>query len=602
MLVTRRFTALNGTAVLIGLMAGVAAVAFRFLISGIENLAFRGEFAATAQESGYIVSTWGALVFLVPGVGGLIVGLLRQFIPGLQRQGIAEVMAAVQARGGIIKGRTAWGHALVSAVTVGTGGSTGREGPIGYIGAALGSSVGRRLGFRARDIKVLLGAGTAAGIAATFNAPLGGVLFAMELILPEFSTHAFIPVVIATVVGVTVGHFFLEDQPSFFIPQDFELASAFELGNYLLLGLVCGLGGVGFIKMLGAASDKGEALKMPIWLKATLGGLLVGLMGLGIFVAASRSAFLGGDGQYHIFGTGYGTVSAILAGDALVLIVPLLLLLIVAKPLASSITLGSGGGGGVFSASLMQGALYGALFGIIAQAVSPFPVGPVSAYALVGMAAFYSATGRATLTTIVLLMELTGSRTIILPLMFAAVTADAVSVGLSKDSIYTIRLSKRGIIFDHDRTASPLDAVLVGKVMTTKVDTLKGSMTVGQAFNEMLDLGHTGFPVVDDEGWLLGVVTRRDLSKHLHEGRGDERLADVVSGLLITAYAHERLFLARDRIFNQDIGRLLVVDPKNRRRLVGILTRSDILRAEAERDVEHTDAWSAPKKDDGQSP
>ncbi len=599
-MVTRRFTALNGTALIIGLIAGVAAVLFRFFISFIENLAFRGEVAATAQETGYIVSTWGALVFLVPGIGGLIVGLLRQFIPGLQRQGIAEVMAAVQARGGIIKGRTAWGHAVVSAVTVGTGGSTGREGPIGYIGAALGSSIGRRLGFRARDIKVLLGAGTAAGIAATFNAPLGGVLFAMELILPEFSTHAFIPVVIATVVSVTVGHFFLEDQPSFFIPQDFELASAFELGNYLLLGLLCGIGGVGFIKMLGAASDRGESLKLPTWLKPTLGGLIVGVLGLGVFYVSAQ-AFLGGDGQYHIFGTGYGTVSAILAGNQLVLVVPLLMLLIVAKPLASSITIGSGGGGGVFSASLMQGALYGALFGIIAQEISPFPVGPVSAYALVGMAAFYSATGRATLTTIVLLMELTGSRTIILPLMFAAVTADAVSVGLSKDSIYTIRLSKRGIIFDHDRTQSPLDQVLVGKVMSTKVDTLAGTMTVGQAFDQMLDVGHTGYPVVDEEGWLLGVVTRRDLSKHIHEGKGEMRLSEVVSGLLITAYAHERLFMARDRMFDQDIGRLIVVDPRERRRLVGILTRSDILRAEAERDVEHTDAWS-PASERSQKP
>ncbi len=589
---TRRFTALNGTAILIGVLAGLAAVAFRYLINFIENIAFRGSFTATPEETGYIISPWGALVFLVPTVGGALVGLVRATFPEIQRQGIAEVMAAVQARGGIIKGRTAWGHAVLSAVTVGTGGSTGREGPIGYIGAALGSSLGRRLGFRPRDIKVLLGAGTAAGIAATFNAPLGGVLFAMELILPEFSTHAFIPVVIATVIGVTVGHYFLGDTPAFFIPQDFYLVSGWELLNYLVLGVLCGLGGVFFIRVMGWANEKGEALRMPVWAKPALGGLLVGLMGLMIFSIGERSALLGNVGHYHVFGTGYGTVSAILAGDPSVLVAALLILLILAKPLASSITIGSGGGGGVFSSSLMQGALYGALFGITVNAFWPTLTAPPAAYALVGMGAFYAATGRATLTTIVLLMELTGSRTIILPLMFAAVTADAVSVGLSKDSIYTVRLTKRGIIYEHDRMQSPLDSVSVQDVMSRDVDTLSGTMSAGEAFNQMLDQGHTGFPVVDDDGLVLGVVTRRDLSRHLHEGRGEEKLADLVSGLLITAFPHDRLYTARDRIFTEDIGRLIVVDPLDRRKILGILTRSDILRAEAERDVEHTDAWS----------
>ena len=593
MLVTRRFTALNGTALGIGLLAGLAAVAFRALIDLIENIAFRGDWtAASAREEGtYIASTWGDLVFLVPLAGGLLVGLARQMFPDIRRQGIAEVMAAVQARGGIIKGRTAWGHAVLSAVTVGSGGSSGREGPIGYIGAALGSSFGRRLGFQSREIKVLLGCGTAAGIAATFNAPLGGVLFAMELILPEFSTHAFIPVVIATVLAVTVAHFFLGGDPTFVIPQEFVVVSAWELGIYLVLGVVCGFGGVMFIKMMGWASDRGDSLKLPVWTKPALGGLFVGLLGWIIFRLIAASPTLGGDPQYHVFGTGYGTVSHLLTGDPSTLVVPLLILLIIAKPLASSLTIGSGGGGGVFSASLMQGALYGALIGIVANTFWPGQTAPASAYALVGMGAFYAASGRATLTTIVLLMELTGSREIILPVMFAAVTADAVSVGLSKDSIYTIRLTKRGILFDHDRTQSPLDSVAVKDVMTEEVDTLRVDQTAGEAFNEMLDLGHNGFPVLDEDDRLVGVVTRRDLAKALHDGKGDAPLGDVVSGLLITCFPDEVLHRARDRLFEQDIGRLLVVDPQDRRRLLGILTRSDLLRGEAEHDVEHVDAW-----------
>lgn len=586
---TRRFTALNGTAVGIGILAGLAAVLFRALINIIEKFAFGGEFdrASALHEGAYIQTIWGVGVFLVPTIGGLIVGLVRQAFPEARRQGIAEVMAAVQARGGIIKGRTAWGHALLSAVTVGTGGSSGREGPIGYIGAALGSSFGRRLGFKSRDIKVLLGCGTAAGIAATFNAPLGGVLFAMELILPEFSTHAFIPVVIATVLGVTVANIFLGDQPAFLLPESFILQSPWELGIYLALGVACGLGGVGFIRTMGWANDLGDRVRLPIWVKPMLGGLLVGLLGLGIFQLIGWSDLFGGNPQYHVFGTGYGTVNALLSGDSTALMIPLLILLIIAKPLASSITLGSGGGGGVFSASLMQGALYGGVFGILANELWPGQVAPASAYALVGMGAFYAASGRATLTTIVLLTELTDGYEIVMPIMFAAVTADAVSVALSKDSIYSIRLTKRGILYDHDRVQSALDFCSVDEVMTPQVDTLRDDLTVGAAFNQMLDQGHNGYPVLDAQERIIGVVTRSDLAKALHDGKGDQPLSAVVSGLLFTCYPEDRLHMARDRMFEQDIGRLLVVDPLDRRRLLGILTRSDLLRGEAQHDIDH---------------
>ncbi len=591
----RRFSALNGTAVLIGIVAGLAAVGFRGAITFVQELAFNGKAVwDVAAKEDFLPTHWRAWVIVIPVAGGALVGLIRYFLPDTRRQGIAEVMAAVQARGGIIRGRTAWGHAVISAITVGTGGSTGREGPIGYIGAAFGSSIGRRLGFRPRDIKVLLGAGVAAGIAATFNAPLGGVLFALELILPEFSTHAFIPVVIATVIGVTIGQFFLGDQPAFLVPQ-FDFVSAWELGFYLLLGIACGVGGVGFIKTLSRASAIGEKIPIPYWAKPALGGLLVGIMGV-IVLGLTQTSFFGGEGHYHIFGTGYATLNAILQGEDFVLLASVLVLLILFKPLASSITIASGGGGGVFSASLYQGGLYGALVGLVANLVLPGQTAPVSAYALVGMGAFYASAGRATLTTIVLLTELTDGYDIVLPIMFAAVTADAVSLGLTRDSIYTVRLEKAGIHFQHDRLQNPLDVTNVGEIMSGDVDTVRDDLTVGEAFGIMQDIGHNGFPVVDEEGRLVGVLTRRDISKHMHDGKGDEKLRDVVSGLLITCYEEDSLHKARDRIFTEDIGRLLVVDPHDRRRLVGIITRSDILCAEAEKDVGRTDMWSG--KDD----
>jgi CIC family chloride channel protein len=593
---SRRFSALNATAILVGLLGGLAAVGFRGVTSFVRGVAFDRQAQWSLDESGDFFSTgWGYFVVLIPLAGGVLIGVIRYFFPETRRQGIAEVMAAVQARGGIIKGRTAWGHALISAITVGTGGSSGREGPIGYIGAAFGSSLARRFGFRPRDIKVLLGAGVAAGIAATFNAPLGGVLFAMELILPEFSTHAFIPVVIATVVAVTFSQLFLGDQPSFLIPE-FDFVSPYELGFYLLLGVLCGIGGVFFIKTLGRGQRAGERLPLPYWAKPAVGGLVVGVIGLAVLEITSSSWF-GGSGQYHVFGTGYATVNQLLQGDTALMMVPVLVLLIFAKPLASAVTIGSGGGGGVFSSSLYQGALMGGLVGLLANLIMPAHlVAPPSAYALVGMGAFYASAGRATLTTIVLMTELTDGYTVVLPIMFAAVTADAISLGLSKFSVYTVRLEAAGIHFEHDRTQSPLDTVQVRDCMSTRLDTLPSLMPVADAFDRMTKLGHSGFPAIDEEGAVIGVLTRADITRLLGEGEGSMTVGDAVSGILFTACPDDYLHKARDRIMAHDIGRLLIVDPKDRTKLVGILTRSDILRAEAEKDVEHYDGWT-PKSE-----
>lgn len=583
MRVTRRFLVVNGAALVAGALVGLAAVVFRLGIDLIQNMAFTGSWVADAREdSEMLVSTWGWAVLFVPFAGGLLVGLIRKAWPESRQRGVAEVMAAVQARSGQLRARSSWGHAIISAITVGTGGSTGREGPIAYIGAALGSSVGRRFGFTPRDLKVLLGCGFATGIAATFNAPLGGVLLALELIVPEFSAHAFIPLVLATVAGVTVAHAFLGNEATFFLPG-FTYNGPWELALYLLLGVLCGLGGVGFIRAMGFSQVWWGRLPIIDWLKPALGGLVVGVLGLALFEAT---------GNYHIFGTGYGTVSAILRGDTAILAVGLLLTLAVVKPLATATTIGSGGGGGVFSASLFVGAAYGGVVGLAFDALFPAAgLDPVS-FALVGMGAFYAATARATLTAIVIMAELTDDYSILLPLMLCAVVADSVSIALSKESIYTVRLLQSGILYDHDKVASPLDFLQVKDVMTTQVDTLPGTMKVKDAYATILEYGHTGYPIVDEAGKLAGIVTRRDLSRHLADGKGEEPLAGVVPGLCITAFPEEMLHRARDRIFQQEIGRLIVVDPNDHRSIKGILTRSDLLRAEAERDVEHQDFFT----------
>jgi CIC family chloride channel protein len=581
----RRFTALNGAALAVGAVAGLAAVFFRSLISLVQNLAFRGDLAATPREDGlYILSKWGPWVVFVPLAGGLLVGLLRLWWSGIRQHGVTEVMAAVQSKGGILKGRSSWGHALVAAISTGTGGSTGREGPIGYIGAALGSSLGRRLKFSARDIKILLGCGFSAGIAASFNAPLGGVFMAVELVVPEFSTHAFIPLVVATVVGVTLSHLFLGNQATFLVPK-FTFNSPGELLPYLLLGVLCGFGAVAFIRLIAWSNGLWARLKLNETLKPALGGFFVGILGL---------TMLWLSGEYHVFGTGYATIGHILGtpSGSFAALLPLLLVLLVAKPIATATTVGSGGGGGMFSVSLYNGALLGGLVGLGAQALAPSIAPNPASYAVVGMAAFYAASTRATVTAIVILAELTQDYAVLLPVMLAAVTADAVSVRFSNVSLYTIKLRASGIQYEHDRVQDPLDSLQVKDAMTPKVETISSAVTVGEAFNRMMDVGHTGYPVVDAAGKLAGIVTRRDLSRHLHAGRGKDPLASVVSGLCITAFPHEPLYRARDRLYQQDIGRLVVVDPADRALILGILTRSDLLRASARTDVGHDDDFA----------
>lgn len=593
----RRFTILNVAALAVGAAAGLSAVGLRYAINWVQNLAFlRHVGDATPREENQFIHTglesspWIWLVILVPAAGGLLIAVIRWYWPTLKQHGVTEVMAAVQAKGGLLRARSSIGHALVSAITVGTGGSTGREGPIGYVGAALGSSFARRLGFTPRDMKILLGCGFSAGIAASFSAPLGAVIMAIELVVPEFSTHAFIPLVGATAMGMTVAGLFLQGHATFSVPA-FVFHSSWELLLYVALGIVCGLAAVAFIRLITWTYFTWSRWAFAEWAKPAIGGLMVGVIGLTLFWA---SADVPGMQNYHVFGTGYATMTKILQTPTatFVVLLPLLAILALAKPIATAVTIGSGGAGGMFSVSLFQGALWGGLIGIAGHAIAPTIVTTPASYALIGMGAFYAASTRATLTAILMVTELTRDYAVVVPLMLAAVTADAVSVRLSKETVYTIKLTQTGVLYEHDRVQSPLDFLQVKDVMSKEVDGLPSDLSVGEAFNRMIDLGHTGYPVLGPEGKLKGLVTRRDLSKQLHAGKGAEPLASVVPSLTITALPGETLYLARDRLYREGIGRLIVVDPVDRTKVVGILTRSDVFRAEAERDVEHEDEWS----------
>jgi CIC family chloride channel protein len=417
-------------AALVGIISGFIAIGFRHLLFNIQNLFFFQEFSS--HETSPIDHNLGLYVIVVPAIGGLLVGLITRFFASEAKgHGVPEVMEAVAVRGGKMKPRTVLFKALASAISIGSGGSIGREGPIVQIGAAFGSSLAQWLKLDTYKIKVLLGCGAAGGIAATFNTPIAGIIFALEIILLELKSRSFMALVIASFFATSVSRIFLGSTPAFPVPS-YEFVSLYETLIYLVLGIIAGLTGLFLMRALYRSESLFDRIAMPSYLKPALGGLIVGC--IGFFFP-------------QVFGVGYETIEKMLNAEMLLQTTLLLLLL---KFLAFIVTIGSGASGGVFSPSLFIGAALGASYGWLANYLFPEITAPAGAYALVGMAAVFAAASRATLTSIIIIFELTLDYKIILPLMFACVIADLITWTLSQDTIYTKKLSKRGINISHD--------------------------------------------------------------------------------------------------------------------------------------------------------
>jgi CIC family chloride channel protein len=508
-------------------------------------------------------------LLIIPALGGAIVGpLVYRFAREARGHGVPEVMEAVVLRGGRIRPRVVVVKALASAICIGTGGSVGREGPIAQIGSALGSTVGQL--FRLSDDRVrnLVACGAAGGIAATFNAPIAGSLFALEVILGQFNATYFGAVVISAVVAGVAAHAFEGDLQAFAVPE-YVLVSPWELFFYALLGLLAALTAVGFTRLLYLSEDVWDRFKLPAYLKPMLGGVLLG--GIGILLPKI-------DGVPRVFGVGYDTISQALVGQ---LTLQLTLVLLLAKILATIITLGSGGSGGIFAPSLFMGAMLGEAFGQIVHALFPAITAPVGAYAMVGMAAVFSGAAHAPVTAILILFEMTGDYHIILPLMLATVISTLVSQRISRESIYTLKLTRRGVHLRQGQDIDVMQSITVGEAMTTKVDTVPLTMSLDELAEEFSRSHHHGFPVVDGTGELAGVVSIQDLERAKAAGSLDGRtVADIATQEgLVVAYPYEPMWKALTRLGRRDLGRLPVVEEEGSRRLVGAVRRSDIIRA-----------------------
>ncbi|HEU4974854.1 MAG TPA: chloride channel protein [Baekduia sp.] len=556
-------------ALAVGVGAGLGAIAFRELIQGITEV-FSGhkDYSAAGHVANSHVPGLGIwFVVLAPIVGGLLYGpLVARFAPEARGHGVPEVMLAVAEYGGRIRMRVPVVKALASALTIGSGGSVGREGPIVQIGSAIGSALGQAARVPERRLRLLVACGAAGGIAATFNAPIAGVFFALEVILGDFETNAFGLVVLSSVTAAAIARAAFGDASFLHLPS-FTLVTPEELLLYALLGAAAGVVGIVFVRVLYGAEDVADAVwRGPQWARPAVGGVLLGLLLLAL---------------PQMYGVGYPVLSEAVQGkDAIAFV----LLLLGAKIVATSLTIAIGGSGGVFAPSLFLGAMLGAAFGQTAHALLPGITAPGGAYALVGMGAVFAGSARAPITAVLIVFELTGEYAIILPLMLAIVLATAISSRLSPDTIYTLKLRRRGIQVDKPRVISVMRTVTVAAAMGPPPPTISADATPAEVAQRLAATPLGGLPVVDEHGELVGIVSAMDVEQQAMAELAPEEPAGRVAHVAPEVRADDTLEDAV-RILSRTDDPGLPVLAAGASDVVGWLTHRDILCAyQRERD------------------
>ncbi|MBN1518187.1 chloride channel protein [Candidatus Sumerlaeota bacterium] len=480
-------------AIVIGLLGGLCAVLFRAMIH-------YGQFIAWGESQAPLDYYFGLPWYWkigTPAVGGLFVGLIVHFFAREAKgHGVPEVMEAIALRGGRMRPRVVIGKMVASAICIASGGSVGREGPIVQVGATLGSSIGQWLHIDEKRLRTLVGCGAAAGIAAAFNAPIAGALFAVEIILGDFGVMQFSPIVIAAVSGTVVARHFEGNFPAFAVEKGaYTLESPLELFAYAVMGVCAGLVALGFVKVLYFFEDAWDGFKIFPPLKTVIGGALIGIMALW---------------APQIYGVGYEAMHDALTNDASMTL-GLLLALLVAKILAVSITIGSGGSGGIFAPSLFIGAMAGGAIGQVMNMIWPGAVGSPGAYALVGMGAVVGAGTHAPITAIVMIFELTGNYAIILPLMIACIISTLVATRLQKTSIYTLKLERRGIHVHEGRDINVLKHLKVADVMREAFISCGPHQQLMPIISQFINNPDSSVFVTDKEHCLLGVISIHDI-------------------------------------------------------------------------------------------
>ncbi len=548
------------SAIVIGALGAFGAIGFRFLIKFAHRIFFQTWDYSTVWL--FDIPWWQRL--LLPAVGGLLVGPIVQYIAHEVRgSGVPEVMESVAIRGGAIRPRVIISKILAATITIGSGGSAGREGPIIHIGSAIGSAVGQLLAVSARRLRTFVACGAAAGIAATFNAPIAGALFAVEVIIGDFGVTQFSPIVISAVVATVISRHFIGDFPAFEVPA-FKVVSAFEFLPYAVLGILAGLLAVLFIITLYRTTDWFDQLKIPAVLKPAAGGLVVGIIAL-VFP--------------QIYGVGYESINDALWGRNVEWV---LIVLIFLKVIATSATLGSGGSGGVFAPSLFIGAMLGSFIGDLTHQWQPQLAADSGAYALVGMGAMVAGTTHAPISAILIIFELTNDYRVIAPLMLSCIMSVLIATYLKKESVYTMKLKRKGLNIFEGRDVNVLRNIKVRDVLNSDIERVPGNSSFTDLIRRLIHSPHNEFFVVRENNEMIGSFSIGEIKQFLKD-------EDYLSGVVIAAdLAHpppvalhldDNLDLVMHHFGRFNVDELPVLESRDSNRLVGSVQRKGVIDA-----------------------
>ncbi len=547
-------------AIVIGIIGGYGAILFRNAISFFEQLFFRSGHVDLA----YLEALPWQVKLFVPAIGGLIVGpIIYFFAREAKGHGVPEVMEAIILKGGAIRPRVVFAKIIASAVSIGSGGSVGREGPIVQIGSAAGSVIGQIIKVRGSQLRTLVACGAAAGIAGTFNAPIAGAIFSLEILLGDFAITQFSPIVIASVTSTVISRHYLGDYPAFIVPK-YELISIYEFIPYSILGILAAFVAVFFIDIVYKAEDTFDAIPIPEWIKPAIGGLIIG--GIGIFFP-------------HIFGVGYETMDLALSGK---LTWSFLLMIIFIKLAATSITIGSGGSGGVFAPSLFLGATLGGLIGVFSNMYFPGISAHPGAYALVGMGAVAAATMHAPITSILILFELTNDYHIILPLMTAIILSTVIKMKLKKESIYSLKLVRKGLDVQKESHPNLLRDIKIGSLYKTNcVMVLENT-----PFNDLVQLVkkniHLNYFVVDSKDHFVGIISPHEirmLSIQNKETSAQLTARDLILDVKIFFTPEDTLDVVGLSLGNIVLDEIPVVNNTTEQKVIGYISKTEVIEA-----------------------
>ena len=553
--------------VIIGIAAGFSAIIFYEMLRNTTVLLLEGVTGYHPPEpigEGEPYVKFPDLPYLIPLVtciGGLISGfLVSAFASEAKGDGVESAVDAFHNKGGEIRTRVPFVKMIASAITIGSGGSAGREGPIALISAGIASLIGKIFRLTERDRRIALAAGIGAGIGAIFRAPFGGAILAAEILyLRDFEIEALVPAFVSSVIAYSVFSIFYGWRPIFEGGGQYVFTEPVSLVFYAFLGILCGLIGILYVRSFYGMMSFFDKLSIPSPLKPAIGGLLVGLIGIWF---------------PHVLGTGYGWIQKVILGDFSAIPLELIFAIIFLKILATSLTVGSGGSGGAFAPALVIGGMTGAATWLVFHMLGVIPEESPAPYVIVGMMAFFGGVGKVPIAVILMVSEMTGTYNLIVPSMLSTTIAYVIT---GENTIYISQLPTRADSPAHatEYSVPLLSRVKVRDAMTRNLITISPDEPVMKAAEIMAKHEIRGLPVVRN-GILEGMITFSDILRLPPEERNRRKVGEIMTRNVILTYPDETLLDAFEKMIRYQVGRLPVVDSPRSRRIIGIITRGDI--------------------------